>query len=104
MLSEEESLICCINYEGVIDLPRFLQVIKNLTNTVINGSYGLHIVSHESLIDINAKRLTWIWRPTLEECVRDRLVEVIPFCKLLFVHSSQKVLISYDRIERRIQL
>jgi len=55
MLSEEESLIRCVDNEGVIELVGLVKVIQDSSNALINSSYRLHIVSHESLVDFNVK-------------------------------------------------
>jgi hypothetical protein len=91
VLSKEETLISGVHDKSVVDLTRFFEVVKNLTNALINSSNGLHVVSHEFLINFDIKSLSS--EVLLVELVRDWLVKFIPFLSLSIVESVQEALI-----------
>jgi len=61
-------------------------MLENFTNALVNGGDGLHVVSHETLVDIDIKSLTS--EIFLVEDVRNWLIEIIPFLSLFLIHSS----------------
>jgi hypothetical protein len=58
VLAQEEALVSCINDESIVKFTCLLEVLENFTDALVNGSDGLHVVSHESLVDVDVKCLT----------------------------------------------
>jgi len=86
MLTQEETLVSCINDKSIVKFTRILEMLENFTDTLVNGSDRLHVISHETLVDIDIKSLTS--EIFLVEDVRNWLIEIIPFLSLFLIHSS----------------